>query len=405
MLFTSLALVLAYALSEGICYLAQPLLGRLANLDLSPTSRIYERQRAAILEKMRSDRTNIVFDAETGWRYRANFRSTQQNSNSLGLRGTREYAPEPSPHVLRIAAFGDSFVYGNEVKDDETWAAQIESSTGIEVLNAGVGGYGTDQAYLLYRRFGPAYNAQIVLIGFTTVQLPRNVIVYRRFYAPADLMFVKPRFHLSSSGDLELLASPVRSSDDYWKYYRDPSAIRELGKHDFWYVPWVYDNPLYDYSPMVRVASQLVTRAHRKLSPRTNVVDHGQLNPNSEPFEITVKLLRRFANEVKKNKSLPVILLLPDASRLGADGRENPFLYEPLIAELRSAQLEYLDLATAFDRPVTRSSHFMEGGHYSPYANGRVAKAIAAYLTERELLPSTAALSPRSVVRSSQGGR
>ena len=46
----------------------------------------------------------------------------------------------------------------------------------IEALNFGVGGFGLDQAYLRYLEDGIQYNSHIVLIGFMSENIYRNVI-------------------------------------------------------------------------------------------------------------------------------------------------------------------------------------------------------------------------------------
>ena len=48
---------------------------------------------------------------------------------------------------LTLAA-GDSFTFGDEVNDDESWPAALEQLTGRRVINAGVPGFGLDQAVL-----------------------------------------------------------------------------------------------------------------------------------------------------------------------------------------------------------------------------------------------------------------
>lgn len=74
--------------------------------------------------------------------------------NSLGLRG-----PEPAARPgRRILILGDSMTFGQGVRDDETFASLLEerlragSSPGsdVEVVNAGVKGYGPDQAVVLF---------------------------------------------------------------------------------------------------------------------------------------------------------------------------------------------------------------------------------------------------------------
>lgn len=69
--------------------------------------------------------------------------------NSGGIRALREYSPKEPPNTLRIAAFGDSFTFGDEAGDTETWPYQLESALpNTEVLNFGVSAYGVDQMYL-----------------------------------------------------------------------------------------------------------------------------------------------------------------------------------------------------------------------------------------------------------------
>jgi len=78
----------------------------------------------------------------------------EAHTNSLGLRGAEIGSADSSADrdVLRIIALGGSHTFGDGVGDEETFAYQLEAileSEGrtVEVLNAGVAGYGTDQSY------------------------------------------------------------------------------------------------------------------------------------------------------------------------------------------------------------------------------------------------------------------
>ena len=100
-------------------------------------------------------------DPDLGWTIRPSTHvaaaGTYQatTSNGRGLRSLREYAPEAPPGVLRVAAFGDSFVHGDEVDDQANWPAVLERSRpDLEVLNFGASGYGPDQALLRWERDG-----------------------------------------------------------------------------------------------------------------------------------------------------------------------------------------------------------------------------------------------------------
>jgi hypothetical protein len=94
--------------------------------------------------------------------------------NSLGFRGPDYAIPAPEG-TFRILALGDSFTMGVGVHEQDTFAAQLESglnaaadrrgeSIHYEVINAGVGGYSTEQERLSYELFASAYEPQVVLL-------------------------------------------------------------------------------------------------------------------------------------------------------------------------------------------------------------------------------------------------
>ncbi|NBX93928.1 MAG: hypothetical protein EBQ85_11920 [Proteobacteria bacterium] len=45
---------------------------------------------------------------------------------------------------------GDSFTFGAEVNDNETWPSHLQNFSKTTVLNGGVVGFGLDQTYLLF---------------------------------------------------------------------------------------------------------------------------------------------------------------------------------------------------------------------------------------------------------------
>jgi hypothetical protein len=65
-----------------------------------------------------------------------------------------------------ILAVGDTFIFGPDVSDWETWPAQLEEFSGIRVINAGVVAYDMDQAFLRARRLLSRYRFSTVIFGF-----------------------------------------------------------------------------------------------------------------------------------------------------------------------------------------------------------------------------------------------
>src|SRR5262245_8426171 len=60
--------------------------------------------------------------------------------------GFRSNGSETIPPLADVLAVGDSFTFGDQVSDNETWPACLERKLGGGVDNGGVFGYGTAQA-------------------------------------------------------------------------------------------------------------------------------------------------------------------------------------------------------------------------------------------------------------------
>jgi hypothetical protein len=72
-----------------------------------------------------------------------------------------------------ILAVGDSFTFGDEVSDWETWPANLENLSGRRVINAGVFGYGIDQAFLRARSLLNRYRFSTVIFSFVQEDVRR----------------------------------------------------------------------------------------------------------------------------------------------------------------------------------------------------------------------------------------
>lgn len=99
--------------------------------------------------------------------------------NSTGWRDI-EHTLEKPHGVFRILVLGDSFMEAYSVELKEAFHRKLEkiarSRTGkdIEVINLGVGGYGTLQEYLAFREIGQLYKPDLVLLGFYLQNDVRN---------------------------------------------------------------------------------------------------------------------------------------------------------------------------------------------------------------------------------------
>src|SRR5476649_2737573 len=107
-------------------------------------------------------------DDALGYVPRPGYATADVHIDSEGLRVT-----SPAPPGPRVLALGDSYTYGEEVKDAETWPAHLQQLTGQRVLNAGVAGYGFDQIVLRAEKLVPALRPSAVVVSFIADDLRR----------------------------------------------------------------------------------------------------------------------------------------------------------------------------------------------------------------------------------------
>jgi lysophospholipase L1-like esterase len=162
------------------------------------------------------------YDAELGWfpredeaRTFVGSRPVQVRHNSDGFRD-REHGKKVHP---RIAFLGDSFVWGYDAEAAERFGDRWqERRPAWEALNLGVSGYGTDQEYLLARRFLPGLQPDIVVLFYSLNDSRDNRTNFR--YGA----YYKPYFE-KEGGRLLVKGVPVPRSLAY-RFASHPTLFR-----------------------------------------------------------------------------------------------------------------------------------------------------------------------------------
>lgn len=142
------------------------------------------------------DAGRYVHDPDLGHVPRAGYVAPGTTIEADGLRRTGEQVAGAP-----ILAVGDSFTYGDEVEDGQTWPAQLQQLTGRRVLNAGVSGYGFDQIVLRAEQLAAKYKPAVIVVSFIADDIRRTEM--RRLWS-AD----KPYFVIED-GRLALRGVPV----------------------------------------------------------------------------------------------------------------------------------------------------------------------------------------------------
>ncbi|MBI3550586.1 MAG: hypothetical protein HY078_16230 [Elusimicrobia bacterium] len=308
------------------------------------------------------------FDSELGWSHRANetgvFQSERlgfRNEIALDAFGLRDNGNGfAGPFDKTVLIVGDSVTAGFEVKSSETFASVLErrlraAGKRWRVLNAGVRGYGTDQALLTARRLVPAVKPDLVVYMFAWNDLTDNVTI-KNFYR----VYSKPAFALDASGALtpfNLPASPLPKGR-YDFVYVDKSVERIQGDFDTsGTIEWVRGH-LRSYELVEQLYYRYVVK------PPT-LPDTGRI-----PTDYPPRLFRALLREMKKE--CPKLLVASFVSNKAA-ARDKLEIARGAALELG---LPFADLRSYF---VPEAEEFIipEDGHWN--ARGHAAAAAALF--------------------------
>jgi lysophospholipase L1-like esterase len=151
--------------------------------------------------------------------------------NAIGLRD-RERTPTPEPGIQRVLFVGDSVVFGAGVEAADRMSDRLEAALGpaVEVVNAGVSGWGTGQEYLWFVHQGLALEPHVVVLGLCMLNDVINVMLPHELFGSAP----KPRFTLDH-GRLQLDLPPPRPGPSFrercFEVARHSRLLVFVGRH------------------------------------------------------------------------------------------------------------------------------------------------------------------------------
>ena len=124
-----------------------------------------------------------------------------------GVRSNGHETSQLGPNEAPILAVGDSYTFGDQVSDHETWPAVLEELVGRPVINGGVFAYGIDQIFLRTTQLLDIYQPDTLIFSFIAHDIFRAQLV--------EMMGVgKPYFDVSDD-TLTLKNVPVPLPENY----------------------------------------------------------------------------------------------------------------------------------------------------------------------------------------------
>ena len=261
------------------------------------------------------------------------------NTNSKGFRGKKDSPYTKNKEKLRILILGDSFTFGDEVSDDETYSYYLqEMLPNTEVINMGVHGYGHDQMLILLKEEGVKYAPDIVILGFLALDMSRNLLEFRDY--------AKPRFFLQG-GELKLTGTPVPRPEEILKWD--------------WTRPKIVD------------LFSLVQHRVKKFSGIQQ----------KEMETITTALLTDMIHTIESIPAIPILAYLPRAREIAKAvpvTQDEEYLFS--ICKL-NPNAQCFSTRPYFAEKIAKGETFKSSGHWEPAGHLAVAEAIKRYLIDQ----------------------
>ena len=264
---------------------------------------------------------------------------------SIDADGMRRNGDQPRPPGERVVAcVGDSFTFGDEVDDGESWPACLERELQRPVVNGGVFGYSLTQAVLRAETMLERFVVDALVVSFIPDDLVRST--FTRRYTPL------PWFELVGDG-LELRGVPIDHAADAdrdgterrWKDLLGHSALVDAILANT-VRGWWFENE------KQVVAPQLAGREQ----------------------ELGQRLVDRVAVRCRE-RSVRLLLVLQDR-------RPTPAALA-VLAHARARGIDVLDLASRYQELLAGDPSLEQRwfrGHMTPEGNAWVAREIAAAL-------------------------
>lgn len=303
------------------------------------------------------------YDALLGWTHEPGqegvFETPQFRTavkiNEKGLRdGPHSY--ERQDDRKRILVLGDSFAWGYGVEESERFSQLLEKSLNVEVINAGVSGYSTDQELLWYRNEGIKYDTDLVILEVAGNDVGDND------QQLVSTVYYKPRFVLED-GQLVLKGYPVPKTSPQGKLIYSLSQRSALA---YFLVQRYFD----------------VVSVYRKAKVNSDHAGSLVAGPSAktEPFKLTVALI----NEMRKlaeSRNAKFIIVATDRWWNSSSSAT----YADFIDTLRAEGFLVLDVESM---PGFHSEEMLipEDGHWNQSGHAFVAKKIEALIEEQHLL-------------------
>jgi hypothetical protein len=182
--------------------------------------------------------------------------------------------------------------------------------------------------------------------------------------------YTYPRYY-SMAGNLTAVYPPFLSLAGYREYFYDPEKWNEyvdwLNQNDKYYDPLLFRKTFLDNSSIMRMVRRAYAYSSRRRKDARVYNDKDGFNAHSEEVEILKSIIVSFAEDAKRNSSLPIIYIVNNVFM-------GDHLYRVLEPTLASHKILYVSSHEIC--PPDDPTLFEANSHFIPSKNILLAEAV-----------------------------
>lgn len=307
------------------------------------------------LRRNRPDMTFTHTTPDGSWEFR---------TNAQGFRNDHDFEYPKPPGRIRVVAIGDSHTQGHEAHQDYTYAAIIERylrARGVdaEVLNTGVSGFSTAEAYLLLQHELLRYQPDYVVLGFFANDYEDNL--------KAGM------FQLDDDGEPVLVKREYVPGVKIQDLIYSIPGIQWLGENSYFYS--VLFNSTWDF-----------LKARRAESAREAIPTEYAVPTKSDLSEFELQLAAELIDEIQKAAaSAGAKFILLDIPTVGGPNRFLPSVVPEMLRRVDS-DLDHVVYSEPLLKDYQGAAQFHvpnAGRHITAFTHTVLGVAAARYILQQ----------------------
>ena len=332
-------------------------------------------------KKFKNFRENI-YNEKLGWDYKF-FKKKKNFITKSGFRKSKY-----SHRKEGILAFGDSYTFCRQVKDNETWEEIISKKKKTFVANYGVGNYGLDQAFLKLNLSKKNKENKIIIFGFVPETICRIQSCWKNYLEFGNINGFKPSVRLKDNSlqfrsnflkkkinysQLDSLIKKIKIED---RFYKD-----KFKKYNFSF-PYVFSffkNIFFNFEVFIKIlfSNKKNSSIEENLFPiimKYNIKFSHKLYNEDYSKKLMHRLIDHISKKLKRKKIKCYYVVFPQLYDLKLKTRVN---YQYFFKQLKNQKI--IDLTSSFLKQKNINSLYINdkyGGHLSYKGNKLVAKEL-----------------------------